>query len=196
MRQNPARANWGTQWLACLHQKCQYLRLFWPNHKNSFFSQVRNWKNLRFLSNDAIVKGIQPLSLSTEVTHFTFFFVPKVIFLGLLKHKSSCRCYSSGAMKEEEKLRLRPNPLSTANPLSQVSFHWVNDFMVRGSKGQVEPQDMFEVLDQNRSDRLFRELEAKWKSESRWGTKGQCVKGWDQCAIANAPLEIDYPIVC
>ena len=77
---------------------------------------------------------------------------------------------NSPAVKmQKDKIRLQPNPYEKANYLSRISFHWVSDFMALGSKGQVQPQDMLDILETERSNKLFQTLDHRWRQElSRW----------------------------
>ncbi|CAB3379679.1 Hypothetical predicted protein [Cloeon dipterum] len=58
-----------------------------------------------------------------------------------------------------------PHPRATANFLSAVSFSWTIPTFVKGYKEDLEDRDLFEPLNEHRSDRLGDRLETNWKKE-------------------------------
>ena len=59
------------------------------------------------------------------------------------------------------------NPLATANFFSRLTFHWVQRFMIRSSQEQVQPKDMLRIMEEERSHRLFEDLDLAWTRERK-----------------------------
>ena len=56
--------------------------------------------------------------------------------------------------------------MTSANVFSQLSFWWISGFMARGNEGsRLGQEDMLEVLDDEKSETLFRNLDREWKAE-------------------------------
>ncbi|XP_076004890.1 ATP-binding cassette sub-family C member 4-like isoform X2 [Genypterus blacodes] len=63
------------------------------------------------------------------------------------------------------------NPAATANFLSKLFFCWLNPFFRIGSKRRLVEDDMYEVLSEDRSERLGQELKRCWDHEVQKCTK-------------------------
>uniref|UniRef100_A0AAQ6AGQ7 Multidrug resistance-associated protein 4 n=1 Tax=Amphiprion ocellaris TaxID=80972 RepID=A0AAQ6AGQ7_AMPOC len=65
----------------------------------------------------------------------------------------------------------KTNPAATASLLSKVFFWWLNPLFTTGYKRRLEEDDMFEVLAEDRSDRLGHDLQRYWDREFQKATK-------------------------
>uniref|UniRef100_H2YL86 ATP-binding cassette, sub-family C (CFTR/MRP), member 4 n=1 Tax=Ciona savignyi TaxID=51511 RepID=H2YL86_CIOSA len=57
------------------------------------------------------------------------------------------------------------NPLNYKNLLSFTTFWWLNGFFTKGNKHDLKEEDMFQLLPDDRSEKLSYDLECHWKSE-------------------------------
>ncbi|XP_076004891.1 ATP-binding cassette sub-family C member 4-like isoform X3 [Genypterus blacodes] len=65
----------------------------------------------------------------------------------------------------------KKNPAATANFLSQLFFWWLNPLFRAGWKRRLEEDDMYEVLSEDKSERLGQELQRCWDDEVQKCTK-------------------------
>uniref|UniRef100_A0A3Q0SPS2 ATP-binding cassette, sub-family C (CFTR/MRP), member 4 n=1 Tax=Amphilophus citrinellus TaxID=61819 RepID=A0A3Q0SPS2_AMPCI len=65
----------------------------------------------------------------------------------------------------------KTNPAATANLLSKIFFWWLNPLFRTGYKRRLEEDDMYEVLAEDRSERLGQELQRRWDHEVQKATK-------------------------
>ncbi|XP_051799250.1 ATP-binding cassette sub-family C member 4-like isoform X1 [Acanthochromis polyacanthus] len=65
----------------------------------------------------------------------------------------------------------KTNPAATASLLSKVFFWWLNPLFTTGHKRRLEEDDMYEVLPEDRSDRLGQDLQRYWDIEFQKATK-------------------------
>uniref|UniRef100_A0A665WHL2 Multidrug resistance-associated protein 4 n=1 Tax=Echeneis naucrates TaxID=173247 RepID=A0A665WHL2_ECHNA len=72
-----------------------------------------------------------------------------------------------------EKVReeAKPNPAATAGLLSNIFFWWLNPLFRTGYKRRLEEADMYEVLAEDRSERLGQDLKRYWDVEVQKATK-------------------------
>uniref|UniRef100_H2YL84 Uncharacterized protein n=1 Tax=Ciona savignyi TaxID=51511 RepID=H2YL84_CIOSA len=61
--------------------------------------------------------------------------------------------------------KLQKNPLNYKNLLSFTTFWWLNGFFTKGNKHDLKEEDMFQLLPDDRSEKLSYDLECHWKSE-------------------------------
>ncbi|XP_078483709.1 ATP-binding cassette sub-family C member 4 [Ciona intestinalis] len=66
-------------------------------------------------------------------------------------------------MTKQEKLQ--KNPLNYKNIFSFISFWWMNGFFRNGSKHDLKDEDMYQLLSDDKSEKLCYDLECKWKAE-------------------------------
>nr|XP_054769963.1 ATP-binding cassette sub-family C member 4-like isoform X1 [Lytechinus pictus] len=67
-----------------------------------------------------------------------------------------------------EQPRVKPNLLATANPLSQLFFHWVGPvFYSAFKKKTVQTNDLYEIMEEDSSERLGGNLEREWEKEKK-----------------------------
>ncbi|XP_076004914.1 ATP-binding cassette sub-family C member 4-like isoform X1 [Genypterus blacodes] len=66
---------------------------------------------------------------------------------------------------------VKTNPAATANVFSKIFFWWLNPFFHTGSKRRLEEDDMYEVLSEDKSERLGQELQRCWDHEVQKCTK-------------------------
>ncbi|XP_052786000.1 ATP-binding cassette sub-family C member 4-like [Mya arenaria] len=59
----------------------------------------------------------------------------------------------------------KPNPVLTANPISKLFFWWMNPLFRKGYVGQLEAEDMYNVVEEDQSGRLGDQLEKEWAKE-------------------------------
>ncbi|KAF7669999.1 hypothetical protein LDENG_00090130 [Lucifuga dentata] len=60
---------------------------------------------------------------------------------------------------------VKTNPVATASCLSKLFFWWLNPLFNTGCKRRLEEDDMFEVLPEDKSERLGQELQRYWDCE-------------------------------
>lgn len=65
----------------------------------------------------------------------------------------------------------KKNPAATANFLSKIFFWWLNPLFTIGYKRRLEEEDMYEVLQEDRSEVLGQELQRYWDKELQKATK-------------------------
>ncbi|XP_039997776.1 multidrug resistance-associated protein 4 [Xiphias gladius] len=65
----------------------------------------------------------------------------------------------------------KTNPAATASLLSNVFFWWLNPLFRVGYKRRLEEDDMYEVLAEDRSERLGQDLQRYWDQEVQKATK-------------------------
>ncbi|XP_078147164.1 ATP-binding cassette sub-family C member 4-like [Centroberyx gerrardi] len=65
----------------------------------------------------------------------------------------------------------KTNPAATASLFSQVFFCWLSPLFRIGYKRKLEEDDMYEVLAEDRSERLGQELQRHWEYEVQKATK-------------------------
>ncbi|KAJ4427649.1 hypothetical protein ANN_25297 [Periplaneta americana] len=58
-----------------------------------------------------------------------------------------------------------PNPRATANPISVLVFWWIKNLFWKGSKKDLEVEDLYNTMPTDRSEMLGDELEKYWKME-------------------------------
>ncbi|XP_046989445.1 ATP-binding cassette sub-family C member 4-like isoform X1 [Schistocerca americana] len=58
-----------------------------------------------------------------------------------------------------------PNPMVTAGPLSILTFWWLKDLFVLGSKKDLETDDLYDTLEGDLSEKLGTRLENNWNKE-------------------------------
>ncbi|XP_049951743.1 ATP-binding cassette sub-family C member 4-like isoform X1 [Schistocerca serialis cubense] len=66
---------------------------------------------------------------------------------------------------DASKRRANPNPRVAANPLSVLTFWWMKDLFVLGSKKDLEVDDLYDTLDGDFSEDLGQKLEENWRKE-------------------------------
>ncbi|XP_044044179.1 multidrug resistance-associated protein 4 isoform X2 [Siniperca chuatsi] len=72
---------------------------------------------------------------------------------------------------EEASKDVKTNPAATANILSKIFFWWLNPLFRTGYKRRLEEDDMYEVLTEDRSERLGQDLHRYWDHEVQKATK-------------------------
>uniref|UniRef100_A0A7N8Y2U6 Multidrug resistance-associated protein 4 n=1 Tax=Mastacembelus armatus TaxID=205130 RepID=A0A7N8Y2U6_9TELE len=65
----------------------------------------------------------------------------------------------------------KTNPAATANILSKLFFWWLNPLFRTGYKRRLEEDDMYEVLEEDRSERLGQDLQRYWDHEIQKAAK-------------------------
>uniref|UniRef100_A0A4W6DQQ2 Cystic fibrosis transmembrane conductance regulator n=1 Tax=Lates calcarifer TaxID=8187 RepID=A0A4W6DQQ2_LATCA len=65
----------------------------------------------------------------------------------------------------------KTNPAATASLLSKIFFWWLNPLFKIGYKRRLEEDDMYDVLTEDRSDRLGQDLQRYWDLEVQKATK-------------------------
>ncbi|KAK2856772.1 hypothetical protein Q5P01_005507 [Channa striata] len=65
----------------------------------------------------------------------------------------------------------KTNPAATASLLSKIFFWWLNPLFRTGYKRRLEEDDMYEVLQEDKSERLGEELQRYWDHEVQNATK-------------------------
>ncbi|KAM9835950.1 ATP-binding cassette sub-family C member 4-like [Aulostomus maculatus] len=65
----------------------------------------------------------------------------------------------------------KTNPAATASLLSKIFFWWLNPLFRTGYKRRLEEDDMYQVLAEDRSERLGQELQRCWDQEIQKATK-------------------------
>lgn len=63
------------------------------------------------------------------------------------------------------KKKARPNPRTTANPVSVLFFWWLKDLFLKGSKNDLEIDDLYEALEDDVSEDVGDRLEIHWRNE-------------------------------
>ncbi|KAM8873018.1 ATP-binding cassette sub-family C member 4 [Synchiropus picturatus] len=66
---------------------------------------------------------------------------------------------------------VKTNPAATANFLSKIFFWWLNPLFRTGYKRRLEEDDMYEVLAEDRSEKLGEDLQRCWDHEFQKATK-------------------------
>jgi len=79
---------------------------------------------------------------------------------------------------EEEEEAKNVNPKRNANLLSKVTFSWMNKIFVIGSKRPLEENDLFPLLEEDKSDVLSKNLEEEWEKELQKKDKGKRPRFW------------------
>ncbi|RUS69047.1 hypothetical protein EGW08_023190, partial [Elysia chlorotica] len=73
----------------------------------------------------------------------------------------------------DESLRHKnPNPILGANPLSKLTFWWLNPLFRKGYKGWLEESDMYNVCPRDSSKLLGENLQASWIKEMEGSKRG------------------------
>ncbi|XP_070786421.1 ATP-binding cassette sub-family C member 4-like isoform X1 [Enoplosus armatus] len=72
---------------------------------------------------------------------------------------------------EKDSKGVKTNPAATANLLSKVFFWWLNPLFRIGYKRQLEEDDMYEVLAEDKSERLGQDLHRYWDHEVQKAAK-------------------------
>ncbi|XP_028427666.1 ATP-binding cassette sub-family C member 4 [Perca flavescens] len=67
--------------------------------------------------------------------------------------------------------RDKTNPAATASILSKIFFWWLNPLFRIGRKRKLEEDDMYEVLTEDRSDKLGQDLQRCWDHQLQMATK-------------------------
>ncbi|XP_068575379.1 ATP-binding cassette sub-family C member 4 [Cebidichthys violaceus] len=83
----------------------------------------------------------------------------------------------------EEVRKSKTNPAATANVLSTVFFWWLNPLFRIGYKRKLEEDDMYEVLPEDRSERLGQELQRYWDLELQKSTKELRAPSLSKCIV-------------
>ncbi|XP_049854061.1 ATP-binding cassette subfamily C member 4-like [Schistocerca gregaria] len=68
-------------------------------------------------------------------------------------------------MEELKQHGRQPHPRSTANPISALTFWWTLDFFKIGLKREIEEDDLYEPLQEHKSDYLGDKFERLWRKE-------------------------------
>ncbi|KAM6893207.1 ATP-binding cassette sub-family C member 4 [Lycodopsis pacificus] len=79
--------------------------------------------------------------------------------------------------------KTKTNPAATANLLSTVFFWWLNPLFRIGYKRKLEEDDMYEVLPEDRSERLGEELQRYWDLELQKSTKELRTPSLSKCIV-------------
>ncbi|KAF1371659.1 hypothetical protein PFLUV_G00270750 [Perca fluviatilis] len=67
--------------------------------------------------------------------------------------------------------RDKTNPAATASILSKIFFWWLNPLFRIGRKRKLDEDDMYEVLTEDRSDKLGQDLQRCWDHQLQMATK-------------------------
>ncbi|XP_047210875.1 multidrug resistance-associated protein 4 isoform X1 [Girardinichthys multiradiatus] len=78
---------------------------------------------------------------------------------------------------------VKENPAATANILSKIFFCWLNPLFSIGYKRRLEEEDMYELLQEDRSEVLGQELQRYWDREVQKGTKEMRTPGLTKVII-------------
>ncbi|MEQ2273001.1 Multidrug resistance-associated protein 4 [Xenotaenia resolanae] len=78
---------------------------------------------------------------------------------------------------------VKENPVATANILSKIFFCWLNPLFRIGYKRRLEEEDMYELLQEDRSEVLGQELQRYWDREVQKGTKEMRTPGLTKVII-------------
>ncbi|MEQ2286507.1 Multidrug resistance-associated protein 4, partial [Ameca splendens] len=78
---------------------------------------------------------------------------------------------------------VKENPAATANILSKIFFCWLNPLFRIGYKRRLEEEDMYELLQEDRSEVLGQELQRYWDQEVQKGTKEMRTPGLTKVII-------------
>lgn len=79
---------------------------------------------------------------------------------------------------EEEKEGKPVNPKRHANIFSKITISWMNKIFVVGSKRPLEEDDLFPLLEEDKSDILTDKLEEEWEKELKKKEKGKRPRFW------------------
>ncbi|XP_054915033.1 multidrug resistance-associated protein 4 isoform X1 [Poeciliopsis prolifica] len=77
----------------------------------------------------------------------------------------------------------KKNPAATANILSKIFFWWLNPLFRIGYKRRLEEEDMYEVLHEDRSEVLGKELQRYWDQEVQKAAKEMRTPGLTKVII-------------
>ncbi|KAM4711152.1 ATP-binding cassette sub-family C member 4-like isoform 2-T2 [Anableps anableps] len=77
----------------------------------------------------------------------------------------------------------KKNPAATANILSKIFFWWLNPLFRIGYKRRLEEEDMYEVLQEDRSEVLGQELQRYWDQEVQKAAKEMRTPGLTKVII-------------
>ncbi|XP_038572949.1 multidrug resistance-associated protein 4 [Micropterus salmoides] len=77
----------------------------------------------------------------------------------------------------------KTNPSATANLLSKVFFWWLNPLFRVGYKRRLEEEDLYDVLAEDRSERLGQDLHRYWDHEVQKATKELRTPGLSKAII-------------
>lgn len=66
---------------------------------------------------------------------------------------------------EVPELHYNPNPLARANCFSQLLFWWLNPLLSLGYKKNLEKDDLYNILNEDSSEKLREKLEKEWEKE-------------------------------
>ena len=80
-------------------------------------------------------------------------------------------------MTEYEKVEraiVRKNPKESANIFSMLSFSWMNSVLATGNTRPLENNDLFPLLDEDKTQGLTERLEQTWNEECLRGEKKRC----------------------
>ncbi|MEQ2168223.1 Multidrug resistance-associated protein 4, partial [Goodea atripinnis] len=78
---------------------------------------------------------------------------------------------------------VKENPAATANILSKIFFCWLSPLFRIGYKRRLEEEDMYELLQEDRSEVLGQELQRYWDREVQKGTKEMRTPGLTKVII-------------
>lgn len=59
----------------------------------------------------------------------------------------------------------KPNPVTAANPLSQLTFWWLRRFLMQGMRGHITSNDIYEAKDSLKSGPITERMSALWQQE-------------------------------
>ncbi|XP_054480100.1 ATP-binding cassette sub-family C member 4-like [Anoplopoma fimbria] len=77
----------------------------------------------------------------------------------------------------------KTNPEATASLFSKIFFCWLNPLFRIGYKRKLEEDDMYEVLAEDRSERLGQDLQRYWDNEVQKATKELRTPSLSKCII-------------
>lgn len=81
-------------------------------------------------------------------------------------------------LQNEEEKEKKVNPKRNASIFSQITFSWMNKIFVLGSKRPLEEDDLFPLLEEDKSDILSEKLEHEWEKELKKIDKGKRPRFW------------------
>ncbi|XP_037318655.1 ATP-binding cassette sub-family C member 4-like isoform X2 [Pungitius pungitius] len=119
----------------------------------------------------------QTYKRSTERSYAT---QPGVTFSAGGKWQTTLRAW---ATMEKVSKDTKTNPSATAGLLSKIFFWWLNPLFRTGYKRKLEEDDLYEVLPEDRSEKLGQDLQRIWDHELQKATKELRTPGLSKCII-------------
>ena len=81
-------------------------------------------------------------------------------------------------LQQDDNEKKDVNPYLTANIFSRITFWWMNKIFITGYKRPLEDEDLFPLLEDDKSEILTERLDVEWEKELSKRERGKKPRFW------------------